>query len=362
MKTPMTKILSFAFILSLLFPFVIFADQVVMLNGDRVTGKIIKKDGETIILETEAMGLVKIRWNLVERIVSDEPLSLTLNDGKILEGKIEVSENKVNLKTSDAEKIEIDKKEVKIFRTPKEQANFEAEQRKLKEAKFTDFWAGTIDAGFSLTSGNSKTRTFTLGMRGIRETTANKLNVYANALQVKNSTSGKKVTTAQSIWTGGRYDLNFGQKWFAYFAGDFEYNKPQKLNLRAVAGSGAGFRAIRNDATNFDVTLGITHNYENFSTKLIRNSAEASFGEELKQKINPRVRLNQRFVFYPNLTRFGEFRALLDASLQTDINSWLGMHLTVGNRYNSQPVLQTKKNDFLLSTGLRFSLGKNRKK
>lgn len=358
----MTKLLSIHFILILLFHSIIFADQVVMLNGDRVTGKIVKKDGDTITLETEAMGVVKIRWNLVERIVSEETLSLTLNDGKILEGKIEVDQNKLKLKTSDSEKIEISKEEVKVVRTPKEQANFEAEQKKLKESRFTDFWAGTIDAGFSLTSGNSKTRTFTIGVRGLRETTANKLNVYANALQVKNSTSGKNVTTAQSIWTGGRYDIFVNQKWFAYVAGDFEYNKPQKLNLRAVAGSGAGYRAIRNDATNFDATFGVTHNHENFSTKLIRNSAEASFGEELKQKLNTRVRLNQRFVFYPNLTRFGEFRALLDSSLQTDINSWLGMHLTIGNRYNSQPVLQTKKNDFLLSTGLRFSLGKNRKK
>lgn len=358
----MTKFLSFWFILVLLFHSNIFADQVVMLNGDRVTGKIIKKDGDSIILETEAMGLVKIRWNLVERIVSDEPLSVTLNDGKILEGKVEAGKDKINVKTADSEKIELDRKEVKIVRNPKEQANFEAEQKRIKEARFTSFWAGTIDAGFSLTSGNSKTRTFTIGVRGTRETTENKLNVYANALQVKNSTSGKKVTTAQSIWTGGRYDIFINQKWFAYVAGDFEYNKPQKLNLRAVVGSGAGYRITRNDNSNFDVTFGVTHNYENFTTKLIRNSAEASFGEELKQKINPRVRLNQRFIFYPNLTKFGQFRALFDASLQTDINSWLGMHLTVGNRYNSQPVFQTKKNDFLLSTGLRFSLGKNRKK
>lgn len=358
----MTKFLSFCLILILFFCSNLFADQVVMLNGDRVTGKILKKDGDSIILETESMGVVKIRWNLVERIVSDEPLSLTLNDGKILEGKVETIQNKLNVKTADAGKIEIDKESVKIVRTPKEQAKFEAEQKSLKEAKFLHFWSGTIDAGFSLTSGNSKTRTITVGLRGTRETTENKLNVYANALQVKNSTSGTKVTTAQSIWTGGRYDIFINQKWFAYGAGDFEYNKPQKLNLRAVVGSGAGYRAIRNDNTNFDFTFGVTHNYENFSTKLIRNSAEASFGEELKHKLNQRVRLNKRFVFYPNLSRFGEFRALFDASLQTDINSWLGMHLTVGNRYNSQPVLQTKKNDFLLSTGLRISLGKNRKK
>jgi putative salt-induced outer membrane protein YdiY len=340
----------------------IYADQVVMTNGDRLTGKIIKKDGDSIILETEAAGTVKIRWAAVERIVSDEPLSLTLDDGKIIQGKIQTEADKLNIVTPEAGKVSVDKQSVKILRTPQEQAKFEAEQRRLRESRLTDFWSGTLDAGFSLTQGNSKTRTFTGGVRGVRETPRNKLSVYASALQVKNSTSGKKVTTAQSVWTGARYDLNLNRKWFGFGSADFEYNKPQKLNLRAVIGGGAGYRAVQTDKTSLDFTFGGTHNYENFSTGLRRHSMELIFGEEAKHKLSSRVRLVERFVFYPNLSRPGNFRSLLDASLQTDINSWLGMHMTVGNRYNSQPVTATKKNDFLLSTGLRVSFGKNRKK
>ena len=333
-----------------------------MTNGDRLTGKIIKKDGDSIILETEAAGVVKIRWSSVERIVSDEPLSLTLDDGKIIQGKIQTEEDKLNIVTAEAEKVSVDKQAIKNVRTPQEQAKFEAEQRRMREARFTDFWSGTVDAGFSMTQGNSKTRTFTGGLRGVRETPRNKFSVYTNALQVKNSTSGKKVTTAQSIWTGARYDINVNKKWFAFGSSDFEYNKPQKLNLRAVLGGGAGYRAVSNDKTNLDLTLGGTHNYENFSTGLKRHSAELIFGEEIKHKLSSRVRVTERFIFYPNLSRFGKFRALFDASLQTDINNWLGLHMTVGNRYNSQPVTTTKKNDFLLSTGLRVSFGKNKKK
>lgn len=340
----------------------VLADQVIMLNGDRLTGKIIKKDDNSIVLETEAAGVVKIRWALVERIVSDNPLALTLDDGKVLEGKIEVVENKLKVKTSDEELIELEKKAVKVVRTPTEQAKFEAEQKRLRDAGFFDFWSGTVDAGFSLTSGNSKTRTFTGGARGVRETAKNKLTVYANALQVNNSTSGNKITTAQTVWAGGRYDININKKWFAYSAGDLEYNKPQKLNMRVVLGGGAGYYAVRNDRTNLNIIFGGTNNYENYSTGLKRNSAEGSIGEEFRHKINERIQINQRFIFYPNINNFGEFRAILDNSLQTDINSWLGMHLTIGNRYNSQPVSQTKKNDFLLSTGLRLSFGKHRKK
>lgn len=78
--------------------------------------------------------------------------------------------------------------------------------------------------------------------------------------------------------------------------------------------------------------------------------------------MNSRVRLTERAVFYPNISRLGDFRALFDSSLQTDINNWLGWHVTIGNRYNSRPVDRTEKNDFQLSTGFRFAIGKSKKK
>lgn len=358
----MSKFLSFCLILMLSLSSTVFADQVVMTNGDRLSGKIIKKDGDSIILETESAGTVKIRWASVERIVSDEALSLTLDDGKILEGKIETEEDKLKIATPDSGEVAIEKEAIKAVRTPVEQAKFLAEQKRLQESRITDFWSGTIDMGFSLTQGNSNTRTFTFGLNGTRETPNNKFSVYANGLHVNNANSGNDVTTAQSIWTGARYDININREWFAFSSSDFEYNKPQKLNLRAVLGGGAGYHAVKNEKADVDIIVGGTNNYENFSTGLQRNSAEVVLGKEVKYKMSPRVRFNERFILYPNVSNVGEFRALLDASVQTDINSWLGLHMTVGNRYNSQPVLQTQKNDFLLSTGLRISFGKSRKK
>ena len=356
------KFLSICLIIVLFYSSTVFADQVIMDNGDRLTGKIVKKEGDSIVLETKSAGQVKIRWSSIVRIIADEPLSLTLEDGKILEGKIELAENTLKVKKANEEKVELQKKALKVVRTLVEQAKFEAEQKRIQDSRLMDFWSGAIDAGFSLTTGNSDTRTFTFGMRGIRETAKHKFTVYTNVLQVSSLSSGKRTTTAQSVWSGVRQDININRKWFAYGAGDFEYNKPQKLNTRLVLGGGAGYYAIKKDKTNLNITFGGTNNYENFSTGLVRNSAEGSVGQEFRHQFSPRIKLSERFIFYPNVSNLGEFRAVFDGSIQTDINSWLGMHLTVGNRYNSQPVSLTKNNDFQLSTGLRVSFGKNRRK
>ena len=307
-------------------------------------------------------GTVKIKWHAVSEVISDEPVSLTTADGKVLEGNIAMDESRFIVKLNEDEAVAIEKEELKTIRTPEEQKAFELQAKRLRERKITDFWSGTIDAGFSLTAGNSDTQSFTVGLRGVRETPGNKFTVYANALQVRNSTSGKTQITAQSVWTGARYDVDINKKWFAFSSSDFEYNKPQKLNVRAVFGGGVGYHALREDRINLDFTGGMTDNYENFSDGVRRNSAELLFGQESKIKINRRVRFNNRLVAYPNVSRFGDFRSLMDASLQTDINSWLGLHLTIGNRYNSRPVSETEKNDFQMSTGLRVSFGKSKTK
>lgn len=340
----------------------IFADQVVMTNGDRLTGKIVKKDGDSVIIETESAGTVKIKWSAVVEIISDQPLTLTLDDGKIVEGKIETAEDKVKIETAETKDLTVEKKAIKVVRTSEDQKKYEAEQKRIEESKLTDFWSGTVDVGFSMTSGNSDTRTFTAALRGVRETRKNKFTVYANALQVKNTSNNTRRITAQSIWTGARYDVDINRKWFAFGSGDFEYNKPQRLDIRAVLGGGLGYHAVRKDRMNLDFTTGVTNNYENFSTGIQRNSAELLLGQELKFKLNSRVRLTERAVLYPNISRMGDVRALFDASIQTDINNWMGWHFTVGNRFNSRPVDRTERNDFLLSTGLRFSFGKNKKK
>ena len=119
----------------------------------------------------------------------------------------------------------------------------------------------------------------------------------------------------------------------------------------------SGYRWIRTDRTKLDLFGGATYNREYFSNGTRRNSAEALIGEELKFKLTNSSILEQRFVLYPNLSRGGEFRSIFDASVVTNLNKWLGWQVTIGNRFNSDPVPGAEKNDFLFTTGLRATFG-----
>ena len=57
----------------------LLADQVVLKNGDRLTGNIVNSDGKTLTLKSEFAGEVKIQWDAITEITSSQ---LSLPDGK----------------------------------------------------------------------------------------------------------------------------------------------------------------------------------------------------------------------------------------------------------------------------------------
>jgi Protein of unknown function, DUF481 len=81
-------------------------------------------------------------------------------------------------------------------------------------------------------------------------------------------------------------------------------------------------------------------------------------GEELATKLNGRTTLSEKFSLFPNMTNTGEYRFQFDATAATKLKNWLGWQVTYSDRYLSNPVPGLKKNDVLLSTGLRLSFGK----
>ena len=354
----MSKFISFVLLCTMLSVSVstAFADQIILKNGDKITGTIVKKDGDSIVIKTESAGIVTVVWSAVEKIVSDAKLNVTLADGQLIKGKVDTENNKVNVQTENAGTVAVEKDKINIVRSDAEQASFEAAQERLRNPSLGDLWAGNADVGYSMTSGNSRTSTFTAGIRAARETSRDKISVYANAIKASNSTSGRSVTSANALWYGARYDVNLSNKTFAFGSADFEHDRPQKLRVRSSFGAGLGYRAIRNDRTQLDLFAGAAYTLAYFTNNTRTKGAELLFGDDLKFKLNSRMNLTQRWVVYPGITNKG-LRSVFDASLVTNLNGWLGWHVTVGNRYNSKPAVGAKSSDNYFSTGLRATFG-----
>jgi putative salt-induced outer membrane protein YdiY len=337
------------------------ADQVTLKNGDRLTGTIVKSDGKTLLLKTDAAGEVTLKWDAVSAIASSGPLNLQLKDGQVVSGNVTTDDGRFEIATSNRGHVAAPREAVVAIRNAEEQTAYD---RSL-HPRLTDFWSALLDTGLSETRGNSALLAFNLSGKAARVTTRDKLSLYATSVYATDNTTPPGRTTANSIQGGARFDYNITPRFFAFALADFAYDEFQHLDLRSVLGGGLGLHVIKTTNTTFDVFAGGDYDREKFSpnpplvlTNVTRNVAEVDVGEELSWKLNSRVSFDERFSAFPNMSDLGQYRFQFDATAATKLKTWLSWQLTVSDRYLSNPLAGLKSNDELLSTGLRLSFGK----
>ena len=327
------------------------ADQVSLNNGDRVTGKVVKKDGDNLIVKTDLMGEVTIPWKSVASVSSQEPLTVVLPDGKTVVGKIGTDETEKKLEVATAAATEaVPLTDLVAIRDNETQRQYE----RLQDPGLLDLWAGFIDLGVSAARGNARTNVFTTVANATRETRTDKTVAYFNQVYARGLVEDVSAATAEAIRGGWSYNKNINPRLFASLFNDYEYDRFQDLDLRFVVGGGLGYIAIKDDRKRLDLLAGAAYNREEFSTPLIRNSAEAYWGDEFNYKLSEVVQLQQRFRMFHNLTDAGPYRMNFDLTIVTNLNKWLSWQLALSDRFLSNPVPGRQRNDVLYTSGLRL--------
>jgi putative salt-induced outer membrane protein YdiY len=334
----------------------VFADQITLKNGDRITGTIITSDAKTLVIKTDYADAVTIKWDFVQQIESAQPLYVGTKGGQVIVGPVTTSDNKLAVATRESGSVAVAKADVTSLRDAEEQKKAEAEMERLQHPRLADLWAGTLDTGLGLVRGNSESSNFTFGLNAVRASTRDKISLYTNSAFSRSAVNGVASTTAQSIAGGVRYDLNVSEKAFGFGTVDLFNDRFQDLDLRTVVGAGGGYHALKNNRTTFDVLFGGAFNRE-FFTNFNRSSAEVLLGETFTHKFLASSAFNEAVFFYPNMSSTGNYRSTISLGLVTRLTKILSWQTSFNDYYLSDPPPGKKSNDLLLSTGLRLTFG-----
>jgi putative salt-induced outer membrane protein YdiY len=353
----MTKVRLFAVLMATLFCTSLYADEVTMKNGDRLTGTIVKSDTKVLVIKSDFAGEVSIQWDAITSIQSTQTIYMGLKDGQTIAGTVSTSDGKFVVDTKNAGKITVPKDGVVTVRNQLEETAYNSEIDRLRNPHLTDFWSGFLDTGLSVTRGNSDTLNFALSGNAVRKTSRDTITAYASSIFANNGTAGPTETTANAIGGGLRVDLNVAKKLYVFGFADFYHDQFQQLDLRNVLGGGLGYHVINTKPTVFDVYGGGAFNQSYYSTPLTQRTAEIMVGEYLSHSISNRMTFDERFEFFPNVSDTGQYRFTFDTHAVTKLNRWLGWQVSFGDRYVSNPPTGIKTNDLILSTGLRLTFG-----
>jgi len=345
----------------------VFADQVTLKNGDRLTGTVVKSDGKTLVLHTDAAGDVTIQFAAIQEIKTDQVLHVSLKGGKTAVGLVTTTDGKLEIATKTAGTVEAPKEDVTLIRNDAEQTAYD----KSLHPGLRHGWNGGANVGFSIARGNSQSENLALAFNAVHPTLNDKITLYASSIFTKNDLPAPGLVAANLQQGGLRYDRNVNPRLFVFVGADFMSNALQFLDLRAAYSGGFGYHAIKSDNTTLNFLGGINYTHETYSNGPVNTPvtipptyqsygvthkfAALNLGEELNYKLGKTTVVTENVYFYPNLQQTGEYRANFNLGTVTKISKWLGWQNQFGDIYVSNPPTGSKNNDLILTTGLNFS-------
>ena len=341
-----------------------FADQLTLKNGDRLTGTVVKSDGKTLVLHTDAAGDVTLKFDAIQEIKTDAELHVTMKGGKTAVGPVNTTDGKIEIATKSSGTVEASKGDVTLIRNDAEQQAYE----KSLHPGLMHGWNGGVNVGFSVARGNSQTENLALALNAVHPTLHDKLTLYASSIDTKNDLANP--STVANLSQGGlRYDRDVRSKLFVFGAADFMANALQFLDLRQVYSGGFGYHAIKADRTVLDFFGGLNYTHETYSNGApitgfpglfesygkTNRFAALTLGQELNQKLGKSTVVTESIGFFPDLQHTGEYRFTFNLGTVTKFNKWLGWQNQFGNIYVSNPPAASKNNDVIFTTGLNIS-------
>jgi len=342
----------------------LFADQVTLKNGDRLTGTVVKSDGKTLTLHTDAAGDVTLKFDSIQEIKTEAELHVGLKGGKTAVGPVSTSDGKLEIATRTSGTVEAPKEDVTVIRNDAEQQAYD----KSLHPGLTRGWNGGVNLGFSVARGNSDTENLALAFNAAHPTLHDKITLYASSINTTNNLASP--STVANLEQGGlRYDRNVNPKVFVFGAADFMANALQFLDLRQVYTGGFGFHAVKSDRTVLDFLGGLNYTHETYSNGApvagfpgifqsygkTNKFAALTLGEELNHKIGKSTVITENADFYPDLQQTGEYRFTFNFGSVTKLNKWLGWQNQFGDIYITNPPAGSKNNDVLFTTGLNIA-------
>jgi putative salt-induced outer membrane protein len=343
----------------------LFADQVTLKNGDRFTGTVVKSDGKTLVLHTDAAGDITIQFAAIQDIKTDHELHVSMKGGKTAVGPVSTTDGKIEIAAKTGGTVEVPKDDVTLIRNDAEQTAYD----KSLHPGLLHGWNGGANVGFSIARGNSQTENLALAFNAVHPTLHDKITLYASSIYTKSDTPPPSTVSANLEQGGLRYDRNINPKLFVFGAADFQANALQFLDLRAVYTGGFGYHAIASDVTTLNFLGGVNFTHETYSNgKLIQTTppvfasygvtnkfAALTLGEELNHKLGKSTVVTQNFYFYPNLQDTSQYRGTFSLGTVTKISKSFGWQNQFGDIYVSNPPVGAKKNDVVITTGLNYS-------
>jgi putative salt-induced outer membrane protein YdiY len=315
------------------------ADEVLMKNGDRLSGKI-AFDGSKLTIQTKSEGKVSVDLKDVKTFSSDGPADIVLSDGQKIRGRIDSGANgNVTLVPSGG---------------PIQVTPF-ARLHAINPPPVR--WTGNVLVGGLLARGNTDSDSLNASGDLSHKTESDEISFHGQYLFSRQRVPGDgKHETVDDLLGRAKYQYTFAPKWYAYAGVEAEHDVIAGLDLRLAPSVGAGFQWADKPAFSFSTEAGAGYLYRQYAHDGEMGSPDARLAYHLKAKFNDKVSVFHNLEYLPGLDEINNYFLNTDVGIRTDLAAKMYAEFKIEYRYDSKPAPAHGPNDirYILGVGVSF--------
>jgi len=315
------------------------ADELLMKNGDRLTGDLVNMVGGELLLETEYAGRVSISLNEILAVNTDEDYEVLLKGEKI-EGHL-FFESETQFVLNQDLRLPILLDDVK-----------QISKKRNALSPMLKNWRSRADLSLILSEGNSETKNYNVFIESILKRNNSE---HALALLINNE-------QAEAVLTKEQFDLDYGykrfisDKWFASGTAEYFEDELKDIERRITISGGAGYQFWDNSVGELSIDLSMS-------------AVQEKIGED--GDINPALRLglDYRRLFFLNKMELFHRQTVLSipdsergqvynasTGIRYELSTFVDTAFRIDTNHETKPAPGRAKTDltYTIGLGLKF--------
>lgn len=315
------------------------ADEVLMKNGDRLSGKI-TYDGSKLTIETKSEGKISVDLKDVKTFSSGGPADVVLSDGTKIHGRIDSG--------------------------PEGQVTLAPDMGPIQVVPFAQLhavnppavrWTGNILLGGLLARGNTDSDSFNASADLDHKTEHDEISFHGQYFFSRQRVPGDGVhETVDDLLGRAKYQYTFAPKWYVYTSVEAEHDVIAGLALRLAPSVGVGFQWVDQPTFSFSTEGGFGYLYRQYSHNHGETgSPDARLAYHLKAKLNDKVSVFHDFEYLPGLDRIDNYFFDTDLGVRADLTAKFYAEIKIEYQYDSQPSPGHGPNDTRYIMGVGYS-------
>ncbi len=299
------------------------ADQIVLKNGDRITGTIDSADAGQLIITSPIAGKITVALSDVKTFSTDGPIKIQLDNGTILNQQIsqgapgEFSTAPGGLLNAPAIPIS------RITRINPPPAVL----------------TGSIVINGLYAQSTTTSTQFGASLDATRRGDNDRLGFGGAYLFGQQKVNGVDTTTEDNWYVRANYDYFFTKQWYGYGNVRIEKNRIEFLNLRLTPGVGAGYQVVERPDFNFNLEGGLSWVYEQYTNVAAANqnvSVRLAYHVD-KTLFDSRLKVFNEIAYFPSVQNVNDYLVLSTTGLRLAITKRMFSELKAEIDYDSHP-------------------------